>query len=952
MSQVSNDPDVRVRAETGAHPVSRREAARREGAQRRVGRWYDAVSWLALVGFVVAVLGTSLLGRTTFFATDLIEIFDPWRSVDPAPSEALNGWVGDTVDTVGPSNHLAAESVRDGEFLQWNPYVVGGVPLLPVPDNGSLSPLTLPWYLVPAFYAPGLVKLLEIATVTVGMSLLGRRWGLRSGSWALGALAFASCGFMIAWTNWSQTRVAAFIPLLFWAVDRIADRSRVRDLVPVALVTGAMITGGFPAITGWALYFAAAHLVVRLLAIAPGWREAVGRLAIALAGVVAGLTLLAWQLVPFVNTTLSVVDFDAREQNGNELDWWAFAASVVPSVFGGPAKPDFPLNRNPIEAFSYIGAAALVVAVVGGLLRARSARTQGVAVAVYGGLGLSIVLTYLGGPLLAVAQMLPVFSNNPIGRLRVIVGFLAAVAVMWGFDAVMARAVGVPPGDPAVPPRSPRTALAWRWAGITAALALAALVLTGIFMVLDMIAPDLRAWAEAETWLALGIIGATILVVLLGVRPRRSGAVLVAVVVPVLIAVPASATARAWWPQASPEFFYAETPTHEFLRENLGHDRYATAGTTTLPGSSSAFRLRAATGHSFHSPAWKEALLHVDEDVMLSRTFSTLSAPALERSLTSPILDRMAVRYVVAGSLWLPPGEWHSLGSGSGVVEVAEGEPFVGSIAGPFRSIAFNLAEGMDVGDDGGEVLVTVTAGDEVVAEVRQVVERSFTAAGLAVRVPADTLRPGERVDVAVTFSGVETPVKAMTYGRTGLLGAVLRPVDDDFTLVAAGEAQIIERTGALPRIRWASDSVTEPDGAARLAALASETLPDDTVVLSERTTWSGSGLPAGVDILEDEGDHIRVRVDAEGAGWLVVADNLLGVDGWEAALDGRPVGIAAADHVGGAVEVPEGVHEVTLRYRSPGLQAGLGGTALTALVLIGIQVAGRRRDRLARLTH
>jgi len=58
------------------------------------------------------------------------------------------------------------------------------------------------------------------------------------------------------WTNWPQTRVAALIPALFWTVERLIQRRRPGDVALVAVVIGSMLFGGFPAVTGWALYFA------------------------------------------------------------------------------------------------------------------------------------------------------------------------------------------------------------------------------------------------------------------------------------------------------------------------------------------------------------------------------------------------------------------------------------------------------------------------------------------------------------------------------------------------------------------------------------------------------------------------------------------------------------------------------------------------------------------------
>src|SRR5450756_2132286 len=160
---------------------------------------------------------------------------------------------------------LHQHSLSTGEFAGWDPYVAGGAASASIPDDATFSPLSLPWYALPYTYAPGAVKLLEIAAVTLGMSLLIRDSHLPSATWALGSLVYSSSAFMVAWTNWPQTRVAAMIPLLFWSVDAAVCRRRWRDLAPLALVTATMLAGGFPAVTGMAAYAVGAYAVARVL---------------------------------------------------------------------------------------------------------------------------------------------------------------------------------------------------------------------------------------------------------------------------------------------------------------------------------------------------------------------------------------------------------------------------------------------------------------------------------------------------------------------------------------------------------------------------------------------------------------------------------------------------------------------------------------------------------------
>lgn len=79
----------------------------------------------------------------------------------------------------------------------------------------------------------------------------------------------------------------------------------------------------------------------------------------------------------------------------------------------------------------------------------------------------------------------------------------------------------------------------------------------------------------------------------------------------------------------------------------------------------------------------------------------------------------------------------------------------------------------------------------------------------------------------------------------------------------------------------------------------------------------------------------MRFTVDADGDGYLVIADTL--ADGWTAELDGEPVQLLSADHAFKAVAVPEGTHDVRLRYRPRSLLYGTWISTATASLLLGV---------------
>ncbi|MBO0868064.1 MAG: hypothetical protein J2P15_05820, partial [Micromonosporaceae bacterium] len=410
------------------------------------------VAILAAVFFALGSVGSPLLGMSVFAGTDELSTRSPYLDAGFAGIPVQNQGVDDTYTAQLPNTLLYTQSVRQGDSPQWNPYISGGVPLGATVNYALYDPLTLPYYLLPGWLAPGYEKLLEILCAIVGGFLFLRRIRLGRPAALLGGTIYAGTAFMVVWTNWPQTRVAAFIPWVFWAAERLVarwsggQRRRVADVALLALPIAFMLLGGFPAVTAFALLTAAGYLVVRALAeYRDRPRRLVGVIGAAAVSVVGGLALAAVQLVPFVGFYRHWLIEGRAQTPGDHLHIADLATLFAPWTFGGwqssnAGKPIWYLPLNMIESLSYLGAAALVLVLVavavpgaGRRLLPRSAWLY--LVLVTGGW---LVLIYVGGPL-RVLQHLPVFSSNFIGRARSILGFLLAVLAAVGFEVLLRR---------------------------------------------------------------------------------------------------------------------------------------------------------------------------------------------------------------------------------------------------------------------------------------------------------------------------------------------------------------------------------------------------------------------------------------------------------------------------------------------------------------------------------
>jgi hypothetical protein len=922
------------RADVEPEPVD--DAAPRPILVRRSALVLAAV---AAVLLVVGTIGPPLVGRGAFLASDALSSAYPWRATQDPVEEAYahHGEVGDTVDGVYPSRALFAESARDGHFLSWAPWAVGGTTLGGDGTAATLSPVQLLYIALPTWYAPAAIKLVQMAAAIGFTFLFCRRLGVDRLAAVFGGLAFAGSGFMVMWTNWPHPEVAALIPALFWATERFLQQPSARTAPPIALALGAMLLGNFPAIVFHALYVLAAYVLVRVAILhRDSLRRAVGALAGTGAATVAGVGLVAVVLIPFA-LRLEHVGADSRSQSPSlNLGLETLVTTVAPKALGlsteGPEAPYFGRYVQ-IETIAFLGVTTVVLALAAmALPLARSAvrgprATFAVATLVLG------IATFLGGDLLGLLQHLPGFEESFIGRARAVLGFMVAVLGALGLQAVVDR-------------RSPVGAS--QWARALAVMGAGVLVLTlALARARDLEQAAGLADAVGRALVLPVAIGITTVVVLLVVRfGSRRVADVAAGLVLVLLMVEALDLALPLLPNEDVSTVYPTTPGIDFLAANVGHDRLAVQDLTLFGSASGMYGLRHVTGHGFYSTTWKQAVAQVDPNAFSrSGTFGFLAGSP--EVMTSPVLDRLGARWFAGTPGTLPPGERTTTSAGEATcnhtVDLADDLTVSVPADEGLRGLVLRVCEPARL-PSAASIEVAVAG---VSAPARTPLLEAVAPVELAVAIPAEDISGSGTAEVQLTLAGAGgTSLRLAATPRGALVADAVRPSDDGLRLVYADDLVVYERMDALPRIRWAGDAVVETDPNERLEMLAAGTIPDDTVLLSDDGP-TGSGAPAETEIVLDAPTSIEVDIEADGDGYLVVADAMQ--HGWRAEIDGRSVDVASADHAGVAVPVPEGAHTVTLRYRPPGQRAGAAVSAVSVLGVTGAWLWGGLRARRAR---
>ena len=131
--------------------------------------------------------------------------------------------------------------------------------------------------------------------------------------------------------------------------------------------------------------------------------------------------------------------------------------------------------------------------------------------------------------------------------------------------------------------------------------------------------------------------------------------------------------------------------------------------------------------------------------------------------------------------------------------------------------------------------------------------------------------------------------------------------------------------------------------------AVEDSELDADDVAAANESAKNGAGrTPAGegalAAVIDQRGiNSLSVDVDAPGSAWLLVGVNE--APGWSATIDGEKVPILRANHSHMAVPI-DGPGTVELRFRPPGLTAGLLISLLALLACAGLLVADRSPTR------
>jgi hypothetical protein len=317
-------------------------------SQGDVSPSHKLLTWLPLILLgltLVALFFRLLTGEVLFWGLPSLQFY-PWRE-------------------------FAMSELSQGRLPLWNPYNGAGVPLLANYQSALLYPPNLLYFLWPGPQTMGILGLLHLAWAGLGMWLLTNRLGATPLGRGVATLAYPLSTTLVArFGTPPMIDVAAWLPWLILATDRLIDEVRLSRLLALAGVVAMQMLAGHAQWTFYCFVLAGGYGLWRLAAERhrERHRRPVPVLAAALIGVALGLGIAAAQLLPTAE-----LQRESRRATGVEetfaLNFSYAPLSLItlfnPNFFGNPGDGSYVIGGAYFETAAYVGILPVTLALLG-----------------------------------------------------------------------------------------------------------------------------------------------------------------------------------------------------------------------------------------------------------------------------------------------------------------------------------------------------------------------------------------------------------------------------------------------------------------------------------------------------------------------------------------------------------------------------------------------------------
>jgi hypothetical protein len=583
----------------------------------------------AVVGYLLVgtvALWPSIRPGRTLVAADLLALHPPYSDL-PDQQDVHNVLLSDSPYQFFPWLTFTGDAIRSGQLPQWNPKLVGGLPVTP---NGFVNVYYPPTWLTAVlapFDAYNVFVLLHLVLGALGVYVLARTLGAGPvPAWVGGLLVF-SAEFWVHWsTHLLHVAGMVWLPWALAATKAVVDRPSPRRVGGLAAVFGLWWLGANPQYAYYGTLmmgaWAAALLVHRRVTGAGSALRAAAGIG---AGVALGVALAAPILLPTVSRSGQILREREEQASTGHTPGRQAIRLLVPDAYGNARDGIYFRSDIELEMDSpFMGVAAIV------LCAACIGSTDRRAWFLLAGVGAVLVLAFTGLPHRLFHAVVPGYDRFRVNSrwLSVLPALVAPLAAV-GLDRVV---------------RGDRRS---KW-GVAAAGGVAATaVVTWFYSVRGFAdAPEEYFWRQGRTAFVLVVLASAGALVAAR-RPRVGIGLLLAVILFEVSRVPTQ-----WYPSVDEARAYPSVAVADISEDRGGRLIHVGERTQSPPYAPNLPMVSGGAdsqGQTVLFPRDYDRFLRlVDDYGDLAKTVNTPPPLADASLLSSRLLDVLDVRTVIA----------------------------------------------------------------------------------------------------------------------------------------------------------------------------------------------------------------------------------------------------------------------------------------------------------------
>jgi hypothetical protein len=404
---------------------------------------------LLLLFFAVVVFFRPLFfqGKLPIPADTIVGLYHPFRDLYaadyPRGVPFKNFLITDPVRQQYPWRWLAVEIEKSGNLPLWNPYTMGGTPLLGTLQGAVFYPLNIVLFIFP--FSMGWSILILLQPILAGAFLYFYLNNLKFKPLAslLGAITYTFSGFSIAWMEWGTVgHVALWLPLVLLSIDKLVlgIKYQVLSIDKNTLLWSFIYTFSLASalFAGHLQTFFYLYILTIIYFFVRWWQfkknKQVLFLYLILNTLYLILTFIQWfPTLQFILASARDIDQINWQQEGWFIPWQHLVQFIAPDFFGNPTTLNYWGVWNYAEFVGYVGIFPLLTALFA-LFYRRDKKTAFFGIVLLVSLLFSLPTIFAKLPFLL---QVPFLSTSQPTRLLFLVDFSLAILAAAGFDLLI-----------------------------------------------------------------------------------------------------------------------------------------------------------------------------------------------------------------------------------------------------------------------------------------------------------------------------------------------------------------------------------------------------------------------------------------------------------------------------------------------------------------------------------